>query len=190
MGATLLLHALLGASGASRLSQSRITSYFQPFEQGPLSADALQRLRGGATAGTCDVVLVGCGVPKRGMGWYHAKQMIEGDVPSAKLTTVCEPWFLGAGADSPPGKEFNAWADEMKSNHGIKFCASVADMEINVRRRPPPIRPPPRARGPGHGTRRARRARSHRKFFLRPRRDRPSRSSPAGRPTTRSCSRR
>jgi predicted dehydrogenase len=131
MGATLLLHALLGASGASRLSHSRITSYFQPFEQGPLSADALQRLRGGATAGTCDVVLVGCGVPKRGMGWYHAKQMIEGDVPSAKLTTVCEPWFLGAGADSPPGKEFNAWADEMKSNHGIKFCASVADMEIN-----------------------------------------------------------
>jgi hypothetical protein len=188
MGATLLLHALLGASGASRLSQSRITSYFQPFEQGPLSADALQRLRGGATAGTCDVVLVGCGVPKRGMGWYHAKQMIEGDVPSAKLTTVCEPWFLGAGADSPPGKEFNAWADEMKSNHGIKFCASVADMEINVRRRPPPSAP--RARGPGHGTRRARRARSHRKFFLRPRRDRPSRSSPAGRPTTRSCSRR
>ena len=45
MGATLLLHALLGASGASRLSQSRITSYFQPFEQGPLSADALQRAR-------------------------------------------------------------------------------------------------------------------------------------------------
>ena len=178
---------LLGASGASRLSQSRITSYFQPFEQGPLSADALQRLRGGATAGTCDVVLVGCGVPKRGMGWYHAKQMIEGDVPSAKLTTVCEPWFLGAGADSPPGKEFNAWADEMKSNHGIKFCASVADMEINVRRRPPPSAP--RARGPGTA-RRARRARSHRKFFLRPRRDRPSRSSPAGRPTTRSCSRR
>ena len=87
------------------------------------------------------MVLVGCGVPKRGMGWYHAKQMIEGDVPSAKLTTVCEPWFLGAGADSPPGKEFNAWADEMKSNHGIKFCASVADMEINVRRRPPPSAP-------------------------------------------------
>ena len=89
MGATLLLHALLGASGASRLSQSRITSYFQPFEQGPLSADALQRLRGGATAGTCDVVLVGCGVPKRGMGWYHAKQMLDGDTPYQMFWPAC-----------------------------------------------------------------------------------------------------
>jgi hypothetical protein len=50
------------------------------------------------------VILIGCGVPKRGMGWYHAKQLLDGDVPSAHLTTVVEPWFLGQGADSPPGK--------------------------------------------------------------------------------------
>ena len=76
---------------------------------------------------------VGCGVPKRGMGWYHGKQMLEGMCPSAKLTTVVEPYFLGDGADSPPGKTFKAWADEMSAKHGTKFCKSIGDVEINVR---------------------------------------------------------
>jgi len=78
-----------------------------------------------AMSSQCDVVLVGCGVPKRGMGWYHAKQMIDGDVPSANLTDVVEPWFLGAGADSDAGKEFGAFKDE---NPGVAFHASVDDM--------------------------------------------------------------
>jgi hypothetical protein len=52
-----------------------------------------------ATAGEnqCEVVLVGCGAPKRGMGWYHAVQMIKGKCAAAKLCFVVEPWFLGAG---------------------------------------------------------------------------------------------
>ena len=89
-------------------------------------------LRGGV-AGKCDVVLVGCGVPKRGMGWYHAKQMLEGDVPSATLTAVVEPWFLGAGGDSPPGQTFKAWADEMEAAHGTKFVKDINELEIKVR---------------------------------------------------------
>lgn len=44
-----------------------------------------------------EVVLVGCGAPLRGMGWYHAVQMLGGEVPHAKLAHVVEPWFLGAG---------------------------------------------------------------------------------------------
>jgi hypothetical protein len=44
-----------------------------------------------------EVVLVGCGCPLRGMGWYHAVQMLGGECPSAKLNHVVEPWFLGAG---------------------------------------------------------------------------------------------
>ena len=32
----------------------------------------------GAKAGQAEVVLVGCGAPNRGMGWYHAIQMLEG----------------------------------------------------------------------------------------------------------------
>ena len=31
-----------------------------------------------AKAGQAEVVLVGCGAPNRGMGWYHAIQMLEG----------------------------------------------------------------------------------------------------------------
>jgi len=74
---------------------------------------------------TCEVALVGCGVPKRGMGWYHGVQMIDGRVPSGRLTDVVEPWFLGAGADSDAGKEFKAWADSVS---GVAFHSSVAGM--------------------------------------------------------------
>jgi hypothetical protein len=31
-----------------------------------------------ASPGQAEVVLVGCGAPNRGMGWYHAVQMLEG----------------------------------------------------------------------------------------------------------------
>ena len=44
-----------------------------------------------------EVVLVGCGCPLRGMGWYHAVQMLGGECPSARLGHVVEPWFLGPG---------------------------------------------------------------------------------------------
>jgi len=69
-------------------------------------------------------------VPKRGMGWYHAKQMLDGDCPSADLTAVVEPWFLGPGGESDAGKTFKAWADEMEAEHGTKFVKSVSDLEI------------------------------------------------------------
>ena len=76
---------------------------------------------------TCDVICVGAGVPKRGMGWYHAKQILDGDTPSASLSAVVEPWFLGPGADSPPGATFAAWAAETGAK-GVAFCKSVADV--------------------------------------------------------------
>jgi len=79
----------------------------------------------------CNVWVVGCGVPKRGMGWYHAKQVIEGDVATASLTAVVEPWFLGAGADSPPGKAFAEWADEV-GKAGVAFCSSVDDVPVEA----------------------------------------------------------
>ena len=74
----------------------------------------------------CDVMVVGAGVPKRGMGWYHAKQILDGDVPAASLSAVVEPWFLGPGADSPPGATFATWAEETGKG-GVAFCKSVAD---------------------------------------------------------------
>ena len=94
--------------------------------------EVVTRLRGGSTK--CDVVLVGCGVPKRGMGWYHGKQMLEGDVPSAQMLAVVEPWFLGPGADSPPGKVFGEWATDMEATYGTKFVKDICELDIQVRR--------------------------------------------------------
>jgi len=76
---------------------------------------------------TTPVALVGCGMPGRGMGWYHAKQILDGDVPSAKLTDIVEPWFLGGGADGPGGAEFAAFKAEVEPT-GVRFHSSIADM--------------------------------------------------------------
>ncbi|KAK1737707.1 putative dehydrogenase [Skeletonema marinoi] len=81
-----------------------------------------------ATAGQAEVVLVGCGAPNRGMGWYHAVQMLEGRCPSASLDYIIEPWFLGGGAEGPGGPEFKEWADSSTSKYGTVFGTSVGDL--------------------------------------------------------------
>ena len=51
------------------------------------------RLQGGQT----DVMVVGCGLPKRGMGWFHSLQMLNGECPSAKVgpcTCICIYMFM------------------------------------------------------------------------------------------------
>ena len=60
------------------------------------------------------------------MGWYHAKQILDGDVPSATLTDIVEPWFLGGGKDGPGGAEFAAFKKEHEGK--VRFHASIADM--------------------------------------------------------------
>mmetsp|Transcript_9663 Transcript_9663/g.19480 ORF Transcript_9663/g.19480 Transcript_9663/m.19480 type:complete len:427 (+) Transcript_9663:57-1337(+) len=82
----------------------------------------------GAQVGQAEVVLVGCGAPNRGMGWYHAVQMLEGRCPSASLDYIIEPWFLGPGSTGPGGPEFAEWADSSTSKYGTKFITSVADL--------------------------------------------------------------
>jgi predicted dehydrogenase len=84
------------------------------------------RLLATRAASTTPVALVGCGMPGRGMGWYHAKQILDGDVPSATLTDIVEPWFLGGGADGPGGAEFAAFKAEHEGK--VRFHASIADM--------------------------------------------------------------
>jgi len=56
--------------------------------------------------GQAEVVLVGCGVPLRGMGWYHAVQMLGNECPSAKLCYIVEPWFLSAGKLRALGSDY------------------------------------------------------------------------------------
>jgi predicted dehydrogenase len=74
--------------------------------------------------GVTDVVVVGCGCPQKGMGWFHSVQMLNGECPSAKLNNIVEPWFLGGGADSEAGIAFAAFKDEHESD-----CAFHASLE-------------------------------------------------------------
>jgi len=78
-----------------------------------------------AEAGQAEVVLVGCGAPNRGMGWYHGLQMVEKRCPSASLDYVVEPWFMGAGATTPGGPEFAECQKEW-SALGVEFATSLA----------------------------------------------------------------
>ncbi|CAB9497990.1 expressed unknown protein [Seminavis robusta] len=87
-----------------------------------------------ATEGQAEVVLVGCGAPNRGMGWYHAVQMLEEKCPSASLDYIVEPWFLGAGSDSPAGQEFKEFKDDAEAKYGVKFAVSLEEL-------PPPEAP-------------------------------------------------
>merc|ERR1740139_1819534 len=86
-----------------------------------------------AEAGQAEVVLVGCGAPNRGMGWYHGLQMVEKRCPSASLDYVIEPWFMGPGATSPGGPEFLETQAEW-SALGVEFHTSLSAL-------PPPNAP-------------------------------------------------
>jgi len=75
-----------------------------------------------------EVILVGCGCPLRGMGWYHAVQMLGDECPTAKLCHVVEPWFMGGGASGPGGAEFAEFQDKASVAHGVQFHKSLADV--------------------------------------------------------------
>lgn len=85
-----------------------------------------------ASAGPVAVTVVCCGAPKRGMGWYHCKQLLDGRVKGAKLAGVVEPFFLGAGKSTPLAKEFQAWA---KGLPDVEFYHSVGDVPASLERR-------------------------------------------------------
>jgi len=70
-------------------------------------------------------VIIGCGLPERGMGWYHGKQILDGDIPHAALAAVVEPYFLGAGASSDAGVKFAQWKSEVESQGPTSFHASL-----------------------------------------------------------------
>lgn len=74
-----------------------------------------------AVALQVDTAIVGCGVPGRGMGWFHGHQLVNNECPSARLTDVIEPWFLGGGRSSPAGEAFQSVVEEWKD---VRFCDS------------------------------------------------------------------
>lgn len=75
------------------------------------------------------IVLVGCGAPLRSMGWYHAAQILDGQVPSARLTHIVEPFYLTTSNTNATGySEFHAWKKKLESERGVTFYANVADV--------------------------------------------------------------
>jgi len=81
-----------------------------------------------AEQGQSEVVLVGCGAPNRGMGWYHAIQMLDKECPSASLDYVIEPWFMGGGAEGPGGPEFAEFQKETSEKYGTVFATALGDL--------------------------------------------------------------
>jgi len=60
-----------------------------------------------------NMLFVGCGVPKRGMGWCHIYQAWK-QMPKVNVCGVVEPFFLGAGAGSCP--EFEDFRKESQDS--------------------------------------------------------------------------
>lgn len=75
-----------------------------------------------------EVVLVGCGCPLRGMGWYHAVQLLGGECGSANLKYIVESWFMGGGKEGPGGSEFAEFQKKAEAEHGTVFLESMADL--------------------------------------------------------------
>jgi len=81
-----------------------------------------------ATENKAEVILVGCGCPLRGMGWYHAVQLLGDECPHAELKYVVEPWFMGGGAKGPGGPEFAEFQKTTEEKYGVKFHTSLKDI--------------------------------------------------------------
>uniref|UniRef100_A0A7S1BJM4 Gfo/Idh/MocA-like oxidoreductase N-terminal domain-containing protein n=1 Tax=Corethron hystrix TaxID=216773 RepID=A0A7S1BJM4_9STRA len=71
-----------------------------------------------------DVVVVGCGLPKRGMGWYHLTQLLE--MRRVRVIGVVEPFFLGDGCPNVP-REFTTMVEDLRSR-GIKCVGNVEEL--------------------------------------------------------------
>ncbi len=75
------------------------------------------------------VALIGCGAPLKSMGWYHAKQLLDGRVSGAQLKYVVEPWYFSEAAKNSTGyEEFHQWRNQQERNHGIQFFSRVTDL--------------------------------------------------------------
>merc|ERR1719282_132713 len=80
-------------------------------------------------------IVVGCGEPKKSMGWFHLQQLAVN--PKAELLAVVEPWFLGGGAGSLGATAFGRMRAELGRTHpACKFHASVLEVAIPSDGRP------------------------------------------------------
>ena len=74
---------------------------------------------------TVDVVVVGCGMVKRGMGWYHLTQLLE--MPNSNVTAVVEPFFLNKELCPNPPEAFTAFVNQLEAV-GVTCTDSVTKL--------------------------------------------------------------
>lgn len=72
-----------------------------------------------------DVVVVGCGMPKRGMGWYHLTQLLE--MKNANMVGVVEPFFLNSKLCPTPPEAFAALVKDLEAA-GVTCTDSVSSL--------------------------------------------------------------
>jgi predicted dehydrogenase len=72
-----------------------------------------------------DAVVVGCGMPKRGMGWYHLTQLL--DMPNANVVGVVEPFFLNANLCPNPPAAFSDLVEQLEAA-GVACTDSVLSL--------------------------------------------------------------
>lgn len=71
--------------------------------------EGLQRFAMGRERKQVEIVVIGCGLPEKSMGWYHAWQLIQEFSHQCTLTGIVEPWYLGSGRDAPGSEAFKAF---------------------------------------------------------------------------------
>eukprot|EP00592_Proboscia_alata_P000351 CAMPEP_0194377734 /NCGR_PEP_ID=MMETSP0174-20130528/32253_1 /TAXON_ID=216777 /ORGANISM="Proboscia alata, Strain PI-D3" /LENGTH=380 /DNA_ID=CAMNT_0039159289 /DNA_START=329 /DNA_END=1471 /DNA_ORIENTATION=+ len=76
--------------------------------------------------GTVDVVVVGVGMPKRGMGWYHLIQLLE--MENVNVTACVEPFFLNPELCKSVPEAFAKMVSEY-SEMGVEFTDSMDKLD-------------------------------------------------------------
>jgi len=82
-------------------------------------------LAGNRPAATLDVVIVGCGLPKRGMGWYHLIQLLE--MENVNIRGVVEPFFMNPALCPNKPASFEEF-ETTTSKLGVQFVKSVEEL--------------------------------------------------------------
>mmetsp|Transcript_17491 Transcript_17491/g.25899 ORF Transcript_17491/g.25899 Transcript_17491/m.25899 type:complete len:570 (-) Transcript_17491:383-2092(-) len=72
-----------------------------------------------------DVIVIGIGLPKKGMGWYHLTQLLE--MKTINVRAIVEPFFLNPELCPEPPQSFAELVTELKEM-GVICAPSIAEL--------------------------------------------------------------
>ncbi|KAL7470215.1 hypothetical protein ACHAXS_010457 [Conticribra weissflogii] len=81
-----------------------------------IRGDAASSQKDNGTGKTLDVVVVGCGLPKANIGWFHLVQLQQ--MPNVRIRAVIEPYYLDRDRCPHPPNSF------------VDFMGTLVDMDI------------------------------------------------------------